>query len=474
MQYGMYQYSISWIDFLFSFLPFIVDANNMRTGEYAVAPLPALRLEKRRGSDDEFIAPPALQQQQKMLEDSGRSSLTRILLKRDEGTIDKEKITPPALERQRKMEKASSNAARSVTRLLPQTETRERGQVLPQRTEGTRDLDDQISPVLKQLKMLERKRSNAEKSFTRVLPERVEEARDASQHSKEPHSDNRDETGDDRLEDVVSYPRDDDDEDFFGRPTTPPRIRSGFLLDDLVPARWLNNKGSRATDEVHRDALELVLMVWTTNTLKVKVVDERNQQVAVHSSYFKHDDMEEVDQVSSKPWEEEPPPALIPTDTWALTRNSNSIAENTSVSDEEADEGALGSFLCGIFCQEKDINEIESSSTLGPDDIPSEISYHSHHHHHHHHHVHSSKMNDVPSTDLPTATSTVVSDVSSNSTDASDWSSESSECSSILRRPEPTCKPVTQASQLVSQKWRSVKQGRWKKFFPILHFLGMR
>jgi hypothetical protein len=455
---------------LVSFFPVIVDANNMRqqrvsvsqkTGEYAVAPLPAFRLEKRRGSDDEFIAPPALQQHQKMLEDSRKSSFTRILLKRDEGTKDKEKITPPALDRQKKMEKASSNAARSVTRLLPQTETREQGQVLPQRTEGTRDLDDQISPVLKQLKTLESIRSNAEKSFTLVLPERVEEARDASQHSKASQSDIRDETDDDRLEGRVSYPRDDDDEDFFGRPTTPPRKRIGSLLDDLVPVRWLNNKGSRATDEVQSDAFELVLIVWTTHTLKVKVVDEQNQQVAVHSSYFKHDEMEEVEQVSSKPLEEEPPPALIPTDTWALTRNSNSIAVSAAVSEEEADESALGSFLCGMFCHENDIHEIDSSSTLGPDDIPSEISYHSHHHRHHH--AHSSKMNGVPSSELPTATSMVVSDVSSNSTDASDWSSESSECSSVLSRPEATCKPVTRASQLVSQKWRWVKKGRWKK-----------
>jgi hypothetical protein len=432
-----------------------------------MAPLSAVRLEKRRGSDEELIVPPALHQYPKMLEDFQRTrSWTRILPKRVEGTIDTEKIIPPALNPRRKMEKA-----RSLTRVLPKSvEARDQCQVLPQRTEGKRDQDngispvldpvETISPVLDPVETLEKTSSNEEKSFTRVLPKRVEEARDTCQDSKESSSDHRDEA-DDRLEALVSDSRDENDENVFGRPTTHTRENSGSLLTDLVPLRWLYNEGSRATDKVDSDAIEIVLLLWTTNILKVKIVDGRNEQMAMHSSYFEHDEMQEINPVSSKPRGEEPPPALIPANT------SNSIADYTSESEEESDESALRSFFCGMFCHEKGIDEMESSSTLGPEDIPLEISYHYHHHHRHHHHqVHSSKTNGVLSNDLPTATSMVVSDVSSNSTDASDWSSE---CTSVSSRPEPTFKPETQACQLVNRRMRPVKQGKWKKFFSMLH-----
>lgn len=363
---------------------------------------------------------------------------------------------------------------------------------------------------LKQLGAWQRPRS-----LTRILPKReestksVEDARDQLDDTMSSSSDDRDETDEDSLQFLATYSAYEDDSTFFAntndghnknfrgcKMTPPPSMwgNAGSLFKKITSRSQLYKKDSHGAEvehDVEHEAIEIILLLWTANALHVKIVDRGNQ------SYLKQDETQGKGKERSKSREEEPtmiistdtctlssnsiaydasgeegddkkgkvssksrveePTTIISTDTWTLS--SNSIAEDASGEEGDDDDvGALGSFFCGMFCQEKVIHQVESSESLGPDDIPSEISYRCHHHHH----AHAKHMHGVHSNDLPLSTSLVVSDVSSSSSDASDWSSE---CSSIeSKSKERTIEPEKQVIQFVNQGRQPVKRGKWKKF----------
>lgn len=369
---------------------------------------------------------------------------------------------------------------------------------MPKEKQGGTDGELIAPPALHNLKQLgawQRPRS-----LTRILPKReestksVEDARDQLDDTMSSSSDDRDETDEDSLQFLETYSADEDESTFFAstndghdknflgwKTTLPPSMwgKAGSLFKKITSGSQLYKKDFHGA-EVEQDAIEIILLLWTANTLHVKTVHRGSQ------SYLKQDETQETTmiistdtctlssnsiaydasgkegndkkgKVSTKSRVEELT-TIISTDTWTLS--SNSIAEDASGEEGDDDDvGALGSFFCGMFCQEKGIHQAESSESLGPDDIPSEISYRCHHHHH----AHAQHMDGVHSNDLPLSTSLVVSDVSSNSSDASDWSSE---CSSIeSKSKERTIESEKQVIQFVNQgRQPPVKGGKWKKF----------
>ena len=422
-----------------------------KTGAYIVVPLSAMPQKKLGRTDGELIAPPALHNLKQLGDMQRPRSLTRILPKRVKSERNQEKRISLALNQ-------PFNAARALT----------------------------PSPT---------------KHFV--------DARDQRDDTMDTTCEYRDESGDDSVEILTVYCSNENesiidahDKNFLGRTLTPPPSTWGWdkaeSLFKKMSSRCQLYKKDIHDAEVEENAVEIVLLLWTANMLRVKIVDGTNQ------FYLKHDETQGKSKVSSKSHEEEPtmvastdtwtfssnsisndasgeesddtekdkvviksgeegPTKVVPTDTWTIS--SNSIAEDASgeEEDDDDDEGALRPFFCGMFCQEKDIPEVESSESFGPDDIPSEISYRCHHHHH----AHAKYMRDVQSNDLPLATSMVVSDVSSSSSETSDWSSE---CSSMKSKSkECTIDPEEHDIKFVNHGRQRVKRGKWKNFLSKFH-----
>ena len=223
----------------------------------------------------------------------------------------------------------------------------------------------------------------------------------------------------------------------------PIRKRKGFFSkrhqhNEHKTSELIQRKSSVA-DQIHQDAIEIVLLSWTEHQMTVRIIDGRNN--VIHSSH--HPPKPTV--VENKEKEKLSLPVqqamheVMPMDTWEFKSKSeekqDKSAQQRHDMASQKSEGFFSEkskgFLSRIFADweertEEDDDDDDDSST-GPDDIPQEIFYRNLPSSSMHYVSQESPHSCVITEDMiPIATSAEdISDVSSNSSDGSsdDWSS---------------------------------------------------